>query len=121
MQKSNKYSEAQGKFLPYPFYRIALDREIFTKRFFWDVNISSLDKSKDAFFVIERILQFGDLEHINWLFSNYDNQLIQEVIKNSRALSPKIVNYWRIVLNIRGKIKCLQKQFLNQRKKIWPY
>ena len=106
---------------PYPWYRVATDEEIFTKSMFWDVDLESLDKKKNARFIIARVLEHGDLEHMNWLFKTYPKEQIVKVIKNSLAISPKVANYWKIKLNIKGKIRCLDPQYLKMRKKIWPH
>jgi len=108
-------------FIPYPFFRTATDDEIFTREFFWDIDISTLDKQKHAWTIITRILEHGDLQHANWLFKNYPKEQIIKVIKKSRAISPKVANYWRLVLKIKGKIACLDPQYLKMRKKIWPH
>ena len=109
------------RFLPYPTFGIASDEEIFSKHFFWDVKINELDKKKDAHFIISRVLEYGDVEHINWLFTNYQKKQIIQVIRTSKSISPKVANFWKLLLNIKGKIRCLEPQYLKMREKIWPH
>ncbi len=111
----------KSAYLPYPSFNIATDKDIFNTRFFWDVKINKLNKEKNADFIIERVLEHGDLEHMNWLFANYGKEKIIKVIKTSKRISPKVANFWKIYLKIKGKIQCLEPQYLKMREKIWPY
>ncbi len=117
----SKSSKKRDDYLPYPYMPTAKDEDIFNIHFFWDVQIDKLDKKKDAYFIIARVLEVGDIEHMNWLFTNYSKEQIIDVIKTSRLISPKVANYWKHTLNIKGKIACLDPQYLKMRKKIWPY
>ena len=69
----------------------------FCKKYFWDVNFEELSE-KHLFFIIERILCFGNELSINWLLKNIKINNIKKVIKNSRNLDPKTRNYWNIIL-----------------------
>ena len=53
------------------------------KRIFWDVDFAQLDQNKDADFIIARLLEMGDEEATQWLFSVYNRDNIAEVLKNS--------------------------------------
>ncbi len=94
----------------------------FLKRYFWDVDFSSLDKKKYPDFIIARILEQGDQKAINWLENNFNCPKIRRVLTSARGLSSKSVNYWSLILNVpKNKILCLQKQSQNKLQKTWPY
>jgi len=56
---------------------------------FWDVNKNEIDLEKHKRFVIERILNFGNVEEFKWLDSYYDKNVITEVIKRERSAHNK--------------------------------
>ena len=72
----------------------------FLKRYFWDTDFSDLDPNKYSTYVIERLLDLGDVDAIKWLFKAYPKNGIKEVVKTTRHLSKKSLNYWLIVLDI---------------------
>lgn len=69
----------------------------------WDTDWSKVDPEKHKKFIIERILELGDQNAVDWLFSTYSNQEIERVLKASRNISIKSANYWSIVLKARLK------------------
>ncbi len=42
------------------------------KSFLWDVDISEIDIEKNKNYVIERILEYGDVPEVEWLLSNFE-------------------------------------------------
>jgi len=48
------------------------------KAVFWDVEIAGLDRQKHRRYIIERILNFGDIEHFRWMFRVYSKSAIAE-------------------------------------------
>ncbi len=69
------------------------------KKYFWDCDFENLGMQKYAFFIIERILNFGNVDSIKWLLSNTDRKMLMEVIEKSRNLNKKTRNYWRIIFD----------------------
>ncbi len=61
---------------------------------FWDVDFETLDKRKYKKFIITRVLEKGRVEHLRWLFREYDFETIKQTIKNSYTLSKNIKNFW---------------------------
>ncbi|NWF51901.1 MAG: hypothetical protein HXY47_02345 [Nitrospirae bacterium] len=73
---------------------IAVMRLSFFKRtLFWDVEIETLSIEKDWFFIIERVLEFGDIKDLKCLVLTFSKDQIQSVIKNSRILSPRTISF----------------------------
>jgi hypothetical protein len=68
------------------------------KSLFWDTDISRIDIRKHKVYVIERILEYGDTDAVRWLSEFCLLGEILDVLNNSRALSQKSVNFWRLVL-----------------------
>ncbi|MBN2761700.1 MAG: hypothetical protein JXR41_01325 [Bacteroidales bacterium] len=68
------------------------------KRYFWDVVFDDLTIEKYPRFIAERLLNYGDLNEVNWLFSWTDREFIKTLVDTSRNLNPKTRNYWKIIL-----------------------
>jgi hypothetical protein len=95
---------------------------IFLKKYFWEVDFGEINPNKHSAFIIERILELGDQKATNWLLENFPKRTIKQVLCQTRKLSEKSANFWRQILKVdKGKIKCLQKSYLQKRKSHWPY
>ncbi len=71
------------------------------KRFrslFWDSSVDKIDINAHKKYIIERILEYGDTEPIIWMFDTYPLKEVKKVLKESRALSKKSSDFWRVVL-----------------------
>jgi hypothetical protein len=68
------------------------------KGLFWDKG--PLDPEKDKFVIVERILEFGTEKDSQTVISCYSDEFVGEVVRNSRNLSPKTVNYFTMLLDI---------------------
>ncbi|MCX7735623.1 MAG: hypothetical protein N2319_02815 [Candidatus Kapabacteria bacterium] len=64
--------------------------------YFWDCDFDNLDFNQYKFFVIERLLRYGNDNSIKWLFKNVSEMEIKEVVDKSRDLDPKTKNFWNI-------------------------
>lgn len=64
------------------------------RKYFWDVNPSTLDLESHKQYIIERILDLGDEAAISWLRQKYSADDILAVAGDSRRLSPKSKNFW---------------------------
>lgn len=81
------------------------------KPIFWDADINSLDKEKHKQYIIERILEFGDEKEYRWMFKNYTDEEIVDVVKKSRRISRKTATMMANFYNIPGEeIRCLKEQ-----------
>lgn len=82
----------------------------FSKAFFWDVDFRSLDTEVDQYFIVERLLEHSDDKSFFWMLNHYPDQLLMEVIKNSRALSRKTGFFWKSYFGLKeSELKCLQQ------------
>jgi hypothetical protein len=62
----------------------------FRQTLFWDVNPAKIDIKKNAKYVIERILDFGNDKEVKWMLKNYNKTELKRVINNSRRSFVKI-------------------------------
>lgn len=71
----------------------------FRQSLFWDVDPKKIDAEKNARYIIERVLDFGNDEEIRWLFERYPKALLQEVLYHSRSgLHEKSKALWSLML-----------------------
>jgi len=79
-----------------------------TYRYFWDIDPADLDVSEYPRYVIERLLEYGDLPSVRWVERHFSREEIVEVLKTSRALSRKSANFWLKVLSVpREEVRCM--------------
>ncbi len=84
-------------------------RILLKKSLFWDVDLKIISIEKHKKFIIERILEFGDLDDYEWAVFNYGKKDIKQAILNSRKLDKKSRNFWCFIFNVNKK-QCIQKQ-----------
>lgn len=63
---------------------------------FWDANLKNIHTKRNAQYIIERILEFGDIDALEWLQRAYPAQRIIHVLHVSRAVSEKSRNFWTL-------------------------
>lgn len=68
-------------------------------KYFWDCDFENLDMSQYGFFISERILNYGDIPSLQWLFTQIDKVFLAEIVDKSRNLNKKTRNYWNLVLH----------------------
>ena len=70
------------------------------QRFFWDSDFGQIRAEENKTYIIERILELGDLAAVTWIFSNYPKDEIKAVLMKSRKISAKSYNFWKLILDI---------------------
>ena len=94
----------------------------FLKQYFWDVDFEKLDYTKYPKYVIIRILEYGNEKAISWMKNIFSRRDIVDALISTRELTEKSANFWAVVLDVKKeKVKCLNKSFLEIRKRFWPY
>lgn len=69
------------------------------KSLFWDTDPTRLDVQKNARYIIERILDFGNDDEVRWLFQQYPTTMITDVLNVPRSqLHHKSRALWELVL-----------------------
>ena len=64
------------------------------KTFFWDIDIKKTSPKQYKRFFIERLLELGDLDSIEWLLRVMPSQNIINVLLSTRTLSDKSKHFW---------------------------
>ena len=81
-----------------------------SKDIFWDVNYKDLDYKKDADFVIQRVLNYGDEEDWQEIKKVYGVPKIKKSAKKANFVNKKTLNFWSLILDIPiDSFKCTKK------------
>ncbi|OHE61180.1 MAG: hypothetical protein A2Z47_11190 [Thermodesulfovibrio sp. RBG_19FT_COMBO_42_12] len=67
---------------------------------FWDTSLNKIHIKQNARYIIERVLEFGDMYALEWLQRVYPTRTIIDVIFLSRNLTEKSRNFWRLWFGI---------------------
>lgn len=71
----------------------------FRQALFWDTDPAKIDPKKHARYIIERILEFGELDDISWIFKQYSKSEIRKVMNLARSqVSAKSRALWTLLL-----------------------
>ena len=70
----------------------------FRQSLFWDVDPELIDVNKNANYIIERILDFGNDEEVKWVWKNYDKLTIKKALESSRSFRKESKNLWNLIL-----------------------
>ena len=70
----------------------------FRQELFWDVNPNKINTKKNAQYIIERVLDFGNDKEVQWLWNFYKKELLKKVVEKSRSLMPQTKNLWMLML-----------------------
>ena len=75
------------------------------RRYFWDKG--PLNPKRDEYIIIERMLEFGTEDEIDVIQNYYGIKAIKAVVKESRELSPRTVNYFTLLFGLsRQETRC---------------
>jgi len=66
--------------------------------FFWETDLSKISIEENKQYIIERILELGDRNAVQWLFSNFSLDEIKKAIEENKSISKKSLNFWSIIL-----------------------
>ena len=67
---------------------------------FWDVDPKNIDLKKNARYVIERVLDFGNDKETRWMYQTFPHALIGDVLNHSRVLQPKTRSLWKELIKV---------------------
>lgn len=92
------------------------------RQFFWDVDATKLNPSKHPLYVINRLLDMGNLNTVRWVLHNFPRDVIIETVKTRRDFSFSTAAFWARYFGIpREEVKCFQEPYRSLRKKYWPH
>jgi len=69
------------------------------RKYYWDCVFEDLDIDLYPEFIAERILNFGDIDSLNWLLSQIDSKFLISLISTSKNINKKTKNFWHCMLN----------------------
>ncbi len=71
----------------------------FRQSLFWDTNPKNIDTKKNAQYIIERVLEFGEANEVGWILRYYPKSTIKKVMRLPRVeLSAKSKALWSLIL-----------------------
>ncbi|MEK7617665.1 MAG: hypothetical protein AAB410_00805 [Patescibacteria group bacterium] len=66
----------------------------FRQSLFWDIRSPVLNPIQYKYYIVERILDYGDDREIKWMWNYYPKNLIHKIAKNARVLRPQTRPLW---------------------------
>ena len=94
----------------------------YTYRYFWDIDPTRLDVDGYPIYILERLLEYGDLPSVRWMLEHFSRQEITGVLQASRRLTPLSANFWALYFGLdRERVSCLSKPYHREQDEIWPY
>lgn len=72
------------------------------RRFFWDVQLSSLAVDDHRDFILARLLEFGDRASLRWVFQTYPLEAVLAFLKGRGAevLPGRTWSFWALLLGL---------------------
>ena len=72
---------------------------------FWDSTLARIDLSRDAGYVMARVLEFGRARDVRWLIRRYGLPAIHDFFATAAhpELSPRTIAFWRTYLHAEGE------------------
>jgi len=101
---------------------LSLKLPSFLHQYFWEVDADKINPQKEVFYVVERLMDRGDLLAFKWLKEHFSRDFLKQVAVKSKNISRFNKTFWYNYLDIIPKEKlCSRKAFPKRRKTVWPY
>lgn len=82
------------------------------QRFFWDTRLVDVEIQPHATYIIERLMETGDMDAVAWMLATYPREKIISTLKTTRSLTPKSANFWAFYFNINStEVPCIRKSW----------
>lgn len=89
-------------------------------RFFCEIAWTDKIAEQYPFYVVERLIENGDMEAVRWVRKRYGEGFVGDVVRRSRRVSRKTARYWQRMLQIpEEEVRCLSKSWLNRPNRFW--
>ena len=82
------------------------------KPFFWDVDFDKLSIRKSRRFIIARLMEHGDDVAVRFLLKTYSQEEMAAVVRQSRSLSQRSRNFWKVLLDLEHE-ECILRSYPN--------
>jgi hypothetical protein len=90
-------------------------------KYFWDTDVDKLDFER-PYFIINRLLEKGDIKAAKWVRKNFSEEKIIFTIKKYRDFSLQNASFWGLIYKIPlNQIICFQEPYRTIRRTLWPY
>lgn len=77
----------------------------------WDIDPLKLDPDKNKVLIIERVLSYGNLGELKFIFKHFGIEIIRQTVKNIGYLDPKTFEFISSYLRInKEEMKCYIKK-----------
>jgi hypothetical protein len=94
--------------------------EKLNKAYFWDTNPALLDDEKSKRLIIERVINYGNIEEIKLIKEHYGVEQIKKTLCELNYIDEKTLNFVSILFKIPlEKFKCYTKKQLSHQH--WNY
>ncbi len=94
----------------------------FLEKYFWEVEFKKIDLEKYRIYVLRRLLDYGDEEAISWMWKNFTEAEIKNILYNYRDLSLKSANFWAVIVDVKKEdVKCLKRRLSKGLMTAWSY
>ncbi len=91
-------------------------------RYFWEVRPEKVDMQEHAFYILGRILEYGDKAAVKNVREIYGDRLIRKFLlsTSSRVLSNRTMKRWQTILNLRPE-ECAKISLIRSKNPTWNY
>lgn len=91
-------------------------------QYFWEVDPKMVNPRKSPQYVINRLLDKGEVEAVRWTRRHFPEELIVHTLKTLRDFTPKRASFWAAFYNLsEEEVRCLQEPYRSRHKMLWPY
>lgn len=80
---------------------------LFSTHLFWDTNPSEIDMEANAPYIVQRVLEYGQMDDWYLIRNYYGLDRIKEIATQLRSLDPKALSYIAAITNTpRSQFRC---------------
>jgi hypothetical protein len=92
-----------------------MQKPVFNKRIFWDVNFDNIDYQKKSAFVIERVFERGDVEDIRQVRRFYSDEVVIKSLTTAKWLRYDIYVFVKNLFDLKPEdFRCYTQRQSNQ-------
>ena len=91
-------------------------------KYFWEVKPENIDMQEHAFYILGRVLEYGDTEAVKNARKVYGDRLIRKFLlsTNSRVLSNRTMERWQGLLKLEPQ-ECTKISSIRSKNPTWNY
>jgi len=83
--------------------------------YFWDIDPLQLDANKSKRLIIERVMNYGNMDEIRLIKKFYGEKEIADTLSKINYIDPKTLNFISVLFQIpKTKFKCYTRKQLHQ-------